>query len=142
MPDKGTVEIWYAVVGEGTERLSQMQPGSTSTLLGPGGHGWTVPGGMQEGAARRWRHRRSAGALPGSRPCFQRHRLRCLHRARLASAGSMVGVEEFNAAGAGKVLVATDDGSAGYHQGSARTPPLSFWRLAAMTTLPRAAPAP
>ena len=41
--EAGTVEIWYAVVGEGTERLSQMKPGDTSDLLGPGGHGWTVP---------------------------------------------------------------------------------------------------
>ena len=39
-PEAGTVEIWYAVVGEGTRNLSLMEPGSTSNLLGPGGHGW------------------------------------------------------------------------------------------------------
>ena len=33
----GTVDIWYAVVGEGTERLSRMKPGERSDLLGPGG---------------------------------------------------------------------------------------------------------
>lgn len=111
--DKGTVEIWYAVVGEGTERLSQMQPGSTSTLLGPGGHGWTVPEGCKKALL--------VGGGIGVPPVL------CLARdlassgiafdvcVGAASADSMVGVEEFNAAGAGKVLVATDDGSAGYH---------------------------
>ena len=31
----GTVELWYAVVGDDTRRLSEMAPGSTSNLLGP-----------------------------------------------------------------------------------------------------------
>ena len=43
----GTVEIIYAVVGDGTRRLSQMAAGSTSTLVGPCGHGWRLP--AQEG---------------------------------------------------------------------------------------------
>lgn len=38
-----TVEIVYAVVGIGTERLSEMRPGSRSTLVGPLGHGWRLP---------------------------------------------------------------------------------------------------
>ena len=58
--EAGTVELWYAVVGDDTRRLSQMGPGSKSNLLGPGGHGWLVPEGHQEGAARGGRHRRSA----------------------------------------------------------------------------------
>lgn len=37
------LEIVYAVVGEGTERLSAMQPGATSTLVGPCGNGWSLP---------------------------------------------------------------------------------------------------
>ena len=45
--DAGTVEVWYAVVGEGTERLSRMKPGDTSTVLGPGGVGWNVPEGCR-----------------------------------------------------------------------------------------------
>ena len=39
----GTVELVYAVVGEGTERLSRMRPGDHSTLVGPCGHGWRLP---------------------------------------------------------------------------------------------------
>ena len=42
---EGTVRIEYAVVGDGTRRLSLMQPGDTSTLVGPCGHGWRIPGG-------------------------------------------------------------------------------------------------
>lgn len=38
-----TVEMFYAVVGEGTERLTHMILGSSSTLLGPCGKGWRLP---------------------------------------------------------------------------------------------------
>ncbi len=40
------VELLYAVVGEGTERLSKMRAGDTSTLLGPCGKGWSLPKGQ------------------------------------------------------------------------------------------------
>lgn len=39
----GTVVLLYAVVGEGTERLSRMRPGEESTLVGPSGRGWALP---------------------------------------------------------------------------------------------------
>ena len=45
--EAGTIDIWYAVVGDGTERLSRMEPGATTTVLGPGGHGWTIPEGCR-----------------------------------------------------------------------------------------------
>ena len=41
----GTVRIEYAVVGDGTRRLSLMRPGDASTLVGPCGHGWMLPSG-------------------------------------------------------------------------------------------------
>ena len=46
--EAGTVELWYAVVGDDTRRLSQMGPGSSSNLLGPGGRGWMVPEGTRK----------------------------------------------------------------------------------------------
>ena len=46
--EAGTVTTYYAVVGDGTRRLSAMGAGSTSTVLGPGGHGWR----MDKGAKR------------------------------------------------------------------------------------------
>ena len=108
----GTVEIWYAVVGEGTERLSKMVPGATSTLLGPGGHGWNAPEGCRRALL-------VAGGI-GVPPVL------CLAR-DLASRGiafdvctgaltaaKLCGVDEFAAAGAGEVRVATDDGTKGH----------------------------
>lgn len=39
---EGSVELIYAVVGEGTHRLSQMGIGASSTLIGPCGKGWNL----------------------------------------------------------------------------------------------------
>ena len=39
----GLVDVCYAVVGDGTRRLSQMLPGDESTVVGPCGHGWRLP---------------------------------------------------------------------------------------------------
>ncbi|MBQ9006563.1 MAG: dihydroorotate dehydrogenase electron transfer subunit, partial [Atopobiaceae bacterium] len=41
----GSVELLYALVGEGTRRLSQMRVGDTSTVVGPCGKGWSLPKG-------------------------------------------------------------------------------------------------
>jgi len=38
--DDDTVEIEYAVVGDGTRRLSTLMPGTTSTAVAPCGHPW------------------------------------------------------------------------------------------------------
>ncbi len=112
-PERGTVEIWYAVVGKGTQRMSEWGRGFTSDLLGPGGHGWGVP----ENARRVL----VVGGGIGVPPVL------CLAR-ELAEAGiavdacvgsataaKLVGVEDFEALGAGEVRVATDDGTAGFH---------------------------
>lgn len=47
-PERGTVEIWYAVVGKGTQRMSEWGRGFTSDLLGPGGHGWSMTQARQK----------------------------------------------------------------------------------------------
>ena len=107
----GSVTIWYAVVGEGTERLSRLQMMDTSTLVGPAGHGWSV-------AASQRRALLVAGGI-GVPPVL------CLARALAArgvgfdvclgaaTAGKVVGAAEFAALGAGQVIVCTDDGSTG-----------------------------
>ena len=111
--EAGTVEIWYAVVGDGTERLSQMKPGAKTDLLGPGGNGWTIPEGCRRALL-------VAGGI-GVPPVL------CLARELAvrgipytvsigaASKGCLVGEDEFEAAGAPVISVATDDGSYGYH---------------------------
>lgn len=38
-----TLELVYATVGEGTRRLAAMNPGDSSTLVGPCGNGWRLP---------------------------------------------------------------------------------------------------
>ena len=43
------LELVYAVVGEGTERLSRMKAGNKSNLVGPCGNGWRAP--AREGRA-------------------------------------------------------------------------------------------
>ena len=109
--EAGTVEIWYAVVGDDTRRLSQMGPGSTSDLLGPGGHGWNVPADCN-------RVLLVAGGI-GVPPvlCLAEELSRrgiafdvCVGA---ACADRVVGLEEFKAAGAGELVLCTDDGSAG-----------------------------
>lgn len=109
----GTIEIWYAVVGDGTERLSHMAAGDTSTLLGPGGRGWGAPAGCARALL-------VAGGI-GVPPVL------CLAR-ELAAAGvavdvvfgaataaKLVGEAEARVLGAGEVRVCTDDGTAGHH---------------------------
>ena len=44
----GTIEIVYAVVGDGTRRLSLMSPGDASTVVAPCGNPWP----LVEGARR------------------------------------------------------------------------------------------
>lgn len=107
----GTVEIWYAVVGNATRRMSAWTPGTTGDLLGPGGRGWSVPAGARRVLV--------VGGGIGVPPVL------CLAR-QLAAAGievdacvgaacadKLVGVAEFEALGCGRVCVATDDGSVG-----------------------------
>lgn len=110
----GTVEIWYAIVGEGTERLARMRPGDTATVLGPGGHGWTVP----EGAARALL---VAGGI-GMPPIY------CLAQEILATteadvhivagastAAALVGTAPLADSDRVTLEIATDDGTAGHH---------------------------
>lgn len=109
-PEAGTVEIWYAVVGNDTERLSKMKPGATSTLLGPGGHGWIVPADTNRALL-------VAGGI-GVPPilCLARDLAQrdisfdvCLGA---ATANKVVGLDELEKL-ADSVVLCTDDGSAG-----------------------------
>lgn len=111
--EAGTIELVYAVVGEGTERLARMVPGSTSTVVGPCGHGWRVP--AQEG-----RCLLVAGGV-GAPPVVAATRM--LAQAGFAcdvvigarTSALLWGEDAALAAGACEVHIATDDGSAGTH---------------------------
>lgn len=109
---EGVVDIWYAVVGDGTRRLSLMRPGDSTTVLGPGGHGWCAP----EPCSRALLVAGGIGVPPVlclARSLAERG-VRFTVCVGAASEDQLVGVSEFEQAGAEEVLVATDDGSAGY----------------------------
>lgn len=111
----GTIELIYAVVGDATDRLAQMQKGATSTVVGPLGHGWRMPEEQRLPALL------IAGGV-GAPPIF--------------AAAAMLGEAGFNSEvivgaqsssrlvvpswvrelpGVRAVHIATDDGSAGFH---------------------------
>lgn len=111
--EAGTIDIWYAVVGEGTERLSHMAPGEKTTVLGPGGRGWSIP----EGCRRALLVAGGIGVPPVL--CLARELARreipytvCIGA---ATADQLVGEDAFEEAGSPVISVATDDGSCGYH---------------------------
>lgn len=114
-PVKGTVELLYAVVGEGTSRLSQMSVSDCSTLLGPCGNGWWLP--EVPGSALL-----VAGGI-GLPPVLAAAKM--LSEASVsfdlvvgARTASMLLQDDLDEAGAlvgdgGRILVCTDDGSSG-----------------------------
>lgn len=107
----GTVTTYYAVVGDGTRRLSQMGVGATSTVLGPGGNGWSVPEGAKRVLV-------VAGGI-GITPVIAAAGLAAAAGAEVdavvgaLTAAKLCGTDELEAAGAADVRVTTDDGTAG-----------------------------
>lgn len=107
----GTVEIVYAVVGDGTRRLSLMGPGEASSVVGPCGGPWRVPDGCRRACL-------VAGGV-GITPVVACARL--LRERGVAfdavvgaqTASRLWGAEELSALGAGTLAVTTDDGTAG-----------------------------
>ncbi len=106
----GTVEIVFAVAGNGTAWLSRLRPGDTVDVVGPLGTAFTLP---QESAACTL-----VGGGYGSAPLFQLAEQLHLRGCRVevilgaASEARLFGVLEAKRI-AGAVVVTTDDGSAG-----------------------------
>ena len=107
----GTVEIVYAVVGDGTMRLSRMAPGDASTVVAPCGNPWP----LVEGARRACVVAGGVGITPVV-ACA-----RMLAEADVAfdavvgaqTSSRLWGTDVLEELGAGRVAVTTDDGSAG-----------------------------
>ncbi len=107
----GTVEIVYAVVGDGTRRLSEMTVGETSTAVGPGGNPWpSVPGARRACVV--------AGGV-GVTPVVACARMLAVADVAFdavvgaQTAGRLWGTDVLEHLGAGTVAVTTDDGTAG-----------------------------
>ena len=109
--EAGTVTTYYAVVGDGTRRLSEMGEGATSTVLGPGGNGWSVPEGASHVLV-------VAGGI-GITPVIAAAGLATVSGAKVdavvgaLTAAKLCGTDDLTAAGAGEVRLTTDDGTAG-----------------------------
>ena len=109
--ESGTVEIVYAVVGDGTRRLAAMAAGERSTAVGPCGNPWPAV----EGARRACIVAGGVGVTPVV-ACA-----RMLADAGVAfdavvgaqTAGKLWGTDVLSELGAGTVAVTTDDGTAG-----------------------------
>ena len=112
----GALTFLYQVKGEGTHKLAALKKDDTLTVTGPCGNGFDT-------AALAGQYKRIAvvGGGIGVPPvlCLARE----LAKAGIAvdacvgsaTAAKLVGVEDFEALGAGEVCVATDDGTAGLH---------------------------
>ncbi len=109
--EAGTVEIVYAIVGDGTRRLSEMRSGDASTVVGPSGNPWPVRAGQGRSVV-------VAGGV-GVTPIVAC--ARALADAGVAfdavvgaqTADKLWGTDVISGLGAGAVAVTTDDGTAG-----------------------------
>ncbi len=107
----GTVEIVYAVVGDGTRRLAAMAPGRASTAVGPCGNPWPAV----EGARRACVVAGGVGITPVV-ACARMLAERGVSFDAVVgaqTAGRLWGVDVLEGLGARTVAVTTDDGTAG-----------------------------
>ena len=109
--DAGTVEIVYAVVGDGTRRLAAMTAGEASTAVGPCGSPWPLAPGARRACV-------VAGGV-GVTPVVACARMLAASGVAFdavvgaQSAGRLWGVDVLEGLGADVVAVTTDDGTAG-----------------------------
>lgn len=111
LPSNGTVETEYAVVGEGTRRISQLASGDHVSVLGPAGHGWQLdpmPG-----------HPLLVAGGIGITPVVAAARALTAGGARYdaiigtRTAHTLWGYDELLSCGVEQVVVTSDDGTAG-----------------------------
>ena len=109
---RGLVQTVFAVVGDGTRRLSELPLGAAIEVLGPGGHGWRelapagrallVAGGV--GVTPIMALARALGDAGASFDVVVGSRTKAM----------LWGEDELAQAGADKVIACTDDGSYGH----------------------------
>ncbi len=106
----GTVEVVYAVVGEGTGRLSLMRAGKRSDLIGPAGTGWR---GGASGRALLVAGGVGAPPLVAAAGMLAKEGTAFDAILGAQSASRLWGRERLLELGAGTVTTTTDDGTAG-----------------------------
>jgi dihydroorotate dehydrogenase electron transfer subunit len=116
-PEDGDLEILYKVIGRGTWFMSQLEPGSTSSLIGPLGNGFelpidkTVPLAFIAGGIGIAPLLELIAQVVSDRGAKGAEKLRLFYGARTASE---LLPEEFLRDQGIRVHFATDDGSFGY----------------------------
>ena len=105
------IEIEYALVGDGTRRLAAMAPGSTSTVVSPCGHPWKT--GSCGGRAVLVAGGIGVTPIVGCARSLAAAGVQFDAVVGAQTADRLWGVDELSALGAGRVLVTTDDGTAG-----------------------------
>ncbi|WP_282709775.1 dihydroorotate dehydrogenase electron transfer subunit [Lancefieldella sp. Marseille-Q7238] len=107
----GTLELIYATVGEGTRRLSEMQPGETSDFVAPCGRPWRVDAGSKRAVL-------VSGGV-GITPLIALAQVLAEKNIEFdacigaQTAERLYGKKRLLACGAGQVFETTDDGSRG-----------------------------
>jgi dihydroorotate dehydrogenase electron transfer subunit len=109
----GTVETIYQVVGPGTRALSRMKPYDTTTVLGPGGHGWRLDGLtgdvlLVSGGVG------IAPVIAAARALAARG-VACDVVVGARTQDVLAGVRDLEEVGVREVVVTTDDGTCGLH---------------------------
>lgn len=114
-PEQVRVEFVYAVVGDGTRRMSGMVPGDVTTVVGPCGHGWLERPWKAGSASRALLVAGGVGVTPILGLARELGRRGASFDCVLGAQTSdkLWGVTELARAGASRVRVTTDDGSAG-----------------------------
>lgn len=107
-PKLGTLTIVYKIVGAGTEELAGLRPGSACNIMGPLGHGYTVPGKDCYPIL-------VAGGYGSASTLFlaERSESKGVLLMGARSADDLILVDEYRAIGF-DVKLATNDGSAGH----------------------------
>ena len=115
-PEIGSIEICFQVLGEGTKQLSGLSIGDKVDVVGPIGHGWTMPaeakhamiiaGGLGAAPMNLLAREMAAGGVKVDVVLGGPTSERLVCRERLAKSVEASG---------GKFLVSTDDGSEGLH---------------------------
>lgn len=116
----GTVEVCFQVVGEGTARLAQMEPGESADVAGPLGNGWQLDEGAPASGSRALLVCGGMGAVPQT---MLAHELACAGYAVDVVMGAATSkllvcrdvIAPAVEASGGVLHITTDDGSEGIH---------------------------
>lgn len=109
--EHGWLDLLYRILGESTQLLSEMKSGDSLDLLGPLGHGFSLP----EAGYEAWLLAGGIGVAPlyylATQLLLQGYTTRLLYGVRTAS--ELVRAEDFQKLGV-QVYTSSDDGSTGF----------------------------